>query len=90
MDGIEYSSKRPPTIKDKAPTWLNDTAMKALKLAVTNTMPTVVLNGQMFNITYGLKNYFASAGETTEHIRLNPVRGFAPMGYVNMKKILAA
>jgi hypothetical protein len=90
MDGTEYSNKRPPAIKDKAPTWLNDTAMSMLKEAVLAEKETVFLNGQEFTITYGFKNHFPSSGETTEHIRLNPVRGFVPMGYINVKKILAA
>ena len=57
--------------------WMNPIAMSQLKVAVKRNHHTVVLNGTEFTITY-----------LGEKIRLNPVRGFVPMGFFRIKDVL--
>lgn len=68
--------------------WLNPIAMSQLQAAVKRRKPTVVLNGVLFNITYGII-FHSKIIDDYEQILLKRADGaYAPMGYVKLSKIL--
>jgi len=68
--------------------WLNPIAMSKLKSAVERKEKTVVLNGTVFNITYGEQFKSRLGMESTECVKLKRADGgFAPFGYVSLKRL---
>jgi len=68
--------------------WLNPIAMSQLQTAVKAKKDTVVLNGDRFNITYGII-FHSKIIDDYEQILLKRADGaYAPMGYVKLSKIL--
>lgn len=62
--------------------WLNPIAMSQLKTAVNKNAKQVVLNGKVFDMSYG--HMFGD----TECVKLTPAdSSWVPMGYVSIDKI---
>jgi hypothetical protein len=69
--------------------FLNPIAMSQLQTAVKAKKKTVILNGEKFDITYGII-YHSKVTEDYEQIKLKRSDGsYAPMAYVRLSKILA-
>ena len=70
--------------------WLNPINMAKLKHAVILEAKTVILDGNTFDITYGIMWDLPASGETRECVKLRK-RGpgpQVPFGYVAMKTIM--
>jgi hypothetical protein len=67
--------------------WLNPIAMSQLQTAVKAKKKTVVLNGKTFTLTYGIM-FHSSITDTYEQVLIKPAKGYVPMGYVALNKIL--
>ena len=69
--------------------WLNPIAMSQLQRAVRAKKKKVVLNGDEFDITYGIM-FHSKVTDSYEQIKLKRSDGsYAPFGYVRLDKILA-
>ncbi len=87
---VETTTEERASVFDDRPDrdWLNPNSMSALKRAVEKKAKTVTLNGNKFDIIYGIIWEY-KLSDDRECIKLKRSDGsFAPFGYVSLKKIL--
>lgn len=72
----------------KGTDWLDPINFLALKSAVSRKKPTVVLNGNVFNITYDIYIDLPVSGDRREVVKLKRADGaYAPFGYVSVDRL---
>ena len=71
--------------------WPSASDMPALKKAVEAKAKSVTLSDGNYHITYGYRHTYPVSKETIDSVRLNRLDpGFTPMGYIPIKRIMAA
>lgn len=87
---VNPSAKKDAELFDTRPDseWLNPISMGTLKAAVEKKQPQVQLNGELYDITYGI-TWPAKLVAPYECIMLKRADGkFGSFGYISMKRIL--